>query len=638
MPTLTSTGNVNLTTSTNWSPAQIPQAGDDLVIATGHTLTADIDFVANTITTNGATSKITISGTPRTLTATNGWFSRSTFLFNGISNATVNIFGRFTQVASQGIFNSISNSTVKLSTVGEIQSNELVVTTSSSHLVLIGSSDSLSTLTTIGLFNCLINNGGSLTAIFSNTNPGSWNHYSIGTNIFRNIFNLKNFSNTSDINLNINGNFSYERTDTTTNTFVFWFLTGLNKSIVFNGNHTFEDISTSGLTILATTNTFTGTVEINGKFCVKNFAGSSMSIQGTNVLFLHRNQSYTIASDESVNFSLAANVSANFTNTQIQVSGNLSFSPALATTLLVDSSTLFSLTTTGLAIANIKIPTLRNKIVKLSSVVPVLPNRQNVTAGISYGFSGSELVGTALQLDPAILAAAISANIPDIIDGVHDADLRDYEDTNHSLAWTLKKLRQANPTIEFEVTDDITPEVGRFSVNLTGYTNDSFSHTVLYMDAESNLPYDDSPIISYTQEDEYGIIEIEEPFSEPPEVGSVGFINPAIHVHSIEAIQSGLAKEDTLTTGITNILDGIAEIPTSLDQETIDAIRDGLAEQETLETGITFILEGIGEINVDFTPILDRLPDELENGRMKAVLSTTQVSSIVTQLKRYEVS
>jgi hypothetical protein len=158
------------------------------------------------------------------------------------------------------------------------------------------------------------------------------------------------------------------------------------------------------------------------------------------------------------------------------------------------------------------------------------------------------------------------------------------------------------------------------------------------MDAESNLPYDDSPIISYTQEDEYGIIEIEEPFSEPPEVGSVGFINPAIHVHSIEAIQSGLAKEETLETGITSILDGIAEIPTSLDQETIDAIRDGLAEQETLETGITSILEGIGEIDVDFTPILDRLPDELESGRIKAILSTTQISNIVTQLKRYEVS
>jgi hypothetical protein len=598
MPTLTSTGNVNLTTLTNWSPAQIPQDGDDLIIAAGHTLTADKDFVANTITTNATTSRITISGTPRTLTATNGWSIRSNVLFNTISNSVVNLFGRFNIVSSFGIFNAITNSTVKLSTVGENQSGELIVTTANSFLRLIqGSFDSTSTLTTIGKFNCALSNATALATgnVFNAVVFGTWNHFSVGLNIFRNQFNLRDYNTTFDGNVNINGDFSYERTDNTTNTFSIWSLGGTSRNNVFNGNHTIEDISNSfGSNIVTTSTTYSGTLEINGKFSVKNFPSGSINAQGT-CLLLHRNQSYTINSDEAVSISIGASVSLNLTNTQITINGNFFIGPSLTSTVLVDSSTLFSIGATGLGLVNIKLPTLRNKFVRLSSVVPVLPARQYVTAGITYGFSGSELIGTALQLDPAILASAISANIPDIVDGVHEADTRDYDDIPGSIGYEFKKLRQANPFIEFEVTDDITPTDTEFAVSITDFHDDgSFEDSVLCF-TEGDLTYDNNPILSLVKHTGYSVITLQRPMRVAPTVGNKGIIDPLSHVHSIEAIQEGLALETTSQS----ILTAIGNIPTALDPNDIESIRDGLA----LETTSQSILTAINEIDVDFTPI-----------------------------------
>ena len=73
MTTLTSTGNVNLTSSTNWSPAQTPVAGDDLIINGAHNLTLDADMTLGSITFQNVSARLVISGTTRSVGATNGW-------------------------------------------------------------------------------------------------------------------------------------------------------------------------------------------------------------------------------------------------------------------------------------------------------------------------------------------------------------------------------------------------------------------------------------------------------------------------------------------------------------------------------------------------------------------------------------
>ena len=622
MATLTSTGNVNLTTSTNWSPDQIPQAGDTLIIK-GHTLLFDIDFVAESITWDTISGRFEISGTTRTITATNGFFLSGTnnLLGNKLCNTNViagmliTFIGRWSITASNTTAGNriidLNGGTLNFYAKDSNPQNELYNAAQSVQIASVSGSATI--LNTIGYFTISANCFRLVSLNGSSPNGSSWNHSNLGS--------------TSSINVSSGQTLISLQAVSTVN---------------FVG-----DISTSGAGILISATSGSGIFNYTGNIsgsiqrifsvgtgsCTFNFTGNYQSTNST-AFFIAGNGSSSVLNIQNQTISILATSTFyvdgclfNLSNTTINNSGRI----LISNTTIVSTNTIINQTSQD-AMVYTASSSLNGKILPFQLNAPTLPSTQNVAGGVTYGYTGFLQTGTGLILDPAILAAAISANIPDIIDGVHEADLRDYEDTNHSLAWTLKKLRQANPTIEFEVTDDITPEVGRFSVNLTGYTNDSFSHTVLYMDAESNLPYDDSPIISYTQEDEYGIIEIEEPFSEPPEVGSVGFINPAIHVHSIEAIQSGLAKEDTLTTGITNILDGIAEIPTSLDQETIDAIREGLAEQETLEIGIISILEGIGEIDVDFTPILDRLPDALENGRIKASLSSTQIGNIQSGL------
>lgn len=69
MPTLTSTGNVNLTSATNWSPAQVPANGDILIVA-GHTLTLNADITLEELRLSNAASRLAHSGGTRTITIT----------------------------------------------------------------------------------------------------------------------------------------------------------------------------------------------------------------------------------------------------------------------------------------------------------------------------------------------------------------------------------------------------------------------------------------------------------------------------------------------------------------------------------------------------------------------------------------
>jgi hypothetical protein len=554
MATLTSTGNVNLTTSTNWSPAQIPQAGDDLIIGAA-TLTLDADLILNTVTFNNAASRIAFTGTTRTLTATNGFFVTANLGGNRLcqtdvaTGLTLNFFGKWTISAGASNSNSIAHvtgGTLNISSIGGNQSSQLIELISSAQFLIFTAT--LGTINTTGIINYLAANTASHVMFISGTGA-DWNHYSIGTNLL----NASRFTNALNFDgpslTVINGNWL----STNEGVLAKFFNQVINKTTTFNGNISFVNNYDS---IFARTGG-NAVVVLNGELD-QGFNNAS-SVMNSNFITLRwQNQTRTIAANKRLNFLGPVQAAGLILNN----SGKVIFQSGIVS----DSSTqIRQQSLAGQVLSNDA--SLDTRTFPLQLAAPTLPSVQNVASGTTYGYTGFLQTGTGLILDPAILAAAISANIPDIVDGVHEADLRDYEDTNHSLAWTLKKLRQANPVIEFEITDDVTATATTFSVNLTGFENGSFQNSVLYMDAEGTLAGENSTIITYTQETGYGVVVLEKPLSGIPVIGEIGFIRPDSHVHSVAEIQ------------------------------------EGLAEQETLETGITSILEGIGEIDVDFTPI-----------------------------------
>lgn len=299
------------------------------------------------------------------------------------------------------------------------------------------------------------------------------------------------------------------------------------------------------------------------------------------------------------------------------------------------------------------------------------PSVSNVRSGIVFNYGNSigtcavplpgqtvvgvpvdNTVGTAV-LTTSSIEILLNNKIPDIVDGVHEADSRDYDDIPGSIGFEFKKLRQANPFIEFTVTNDITPTANQFSVSITdAHATGSFTDSVIWF-SSGNLTNDNNPILSLVKNQTYSIITLQKPMRIAPAVGDTGFIDPSSHIHSIPEIQNNLALEqsvqdvetaiglvsdqiDALPT-VEQIQTGLAlqstlqslqttveAIPTSISQEDINAIKSGLALEATSES----ILTAIGEIDVDFTPILNRLPTELEDGRMASVLSSEQVSAI----------
>lgn len=415
MATLTSTGAVNLTSATNWSPSQIPATGDDLVIG-AHTLTADADITANTITTTSTSTKITVVGTSRRLEATNGWFLVLNGLFNALSSVSLEIYGKLNITSGSGFFTTITSSAVKLSTIGEDQSQVLVQTTAASSLKLVLTSmNSASTLTTIGLFDCSVSSGDN--AMFG-TNPASmlglWTHLSVGSNVFRGAFNLGRFNAAYAGSLYITGDFSYDRGDSVSNSFTLWRLSGSSKQATFVGSHVLENIVNDPAFIIIGVNTFTSnTVTISGKCVTKTFRGTAIDMASGTLLY--RNQSHTIEADEQTIINLTSSASLDMSGLQLLVNGNFSITLSSSNVAVTSETTLFTCSPTGMGIAPIAVPALRDKIIKLSNAIPVLPPIETVAAGESYGYFGSEFTGTGLIVDPAIIAAASTASMTSVL-------------------------------------------------------------------------------------------------------------------------------------------------------------------------------------------------------------------------------
>ena len=390
MATLTGTGAVNLTSSTNWSPAQIPAPGDDLIIGNA-TLTLDANFSANTVTFNNAASRLAFSGTTRTLTATNGFFVTANIGGNRLcqtdvaTGLTLNIFGKWTISAGASDANVIANvtgGTLNLSTVGGVESNQLFEVNSGSRFSIF--TQSSGTTNTTGIFNYSASSP--LASAIATVNAGAWNHYSNGTNSFvsnNTSFNLFSFSG-SGTSINLSGNWL------STSTIRFAVLSTFSGTITINGNVTFPLASpfmAMGSSAL---------VIINGEIDVLSFSNSAVGI------LRWQNQSRTVAANKSLNLSLPVQIAGLI----VENFGKILFGSGV----VPDANTQIRMRNLAAQIfcsdAN-----LDTRVLPFQTTAPTLPAVQNVAAGTVYGYAGLTQTGTGLILDPAVLASAVGSSL-----------------------------------------------------------------------------------------------------------------------------------------------------------------------------------------------------------------------------------
>jgi hypothetical protein len=171
----------------------------------------------------------------------------------------------------------------------------------------------------------------------------------------------------------------------------------------------------------------------------------------------------------------------------------------------------------------------------------------------------------------------VVATTAEIADAVWDEPY-----SQHTTAGTFGKLmdilRKSNMVVDGVVSNAITPTTTQFSSDVD-YPTGAFTHAVLLWVNGSSIAEQNSPILSYVNTN--GVITVEEAFTEAPEVGDEFVIIPSTHVHSIAAIQSGLATTTQLTTvegkvdaidGVTDKLDTTLELDGSVYRFTTNAL------------------------------------------------------------------
>lgn len=406
MATLTSNGNVNLTSSTNWSPTQVPTIGDDLVLVAGHTLTADADLTLNSITVNGSTtSRFVFSGT-RTITVTD----KITYLGSAGTSAT----NPFFQVSANCTLNAlhyrsggniqylfyVNGENVTLTGNG----SGVLVDTNGGYMTLVRMDSG--TLSTSGRF--LVSSAGNGFPAISLQGSGTWTHSHTGVS-------------------------TVAQADA--NSPLFQVQSGSAKTITFTGDCTWNGPSSNqnaASTIWhingPATVTYTGTLIGNGTPAVNTILGSKcISILNASATFNMNGSIYTeydyaaavYISAGTLNWdSQSVSVPANKTCLISQLGGNVNFQD-----LDVSNSGKFAWlrvggtytnTVTGFVVTNVTSTAQafvsdNGIVINLESDPPTLPAVEDVASGTVYGYTGIELTGTGLILDPAVLATAVDS-------------------------------------------------------------------------------------------------------------------------------------------------------------------------------------------------------------------------------------
>jgi len=425
MTTLTSTGAVNLTSSTNWSPAQTQVAGDDLIINGAHNLTLDADMTLGSVTFQNVSARLVISGTTRSVGATNGWNFTitpsatliSTTLTTGMS---VTLSGPWFNNGNTSNFqNGIAASTggdLTLQTIGANPADILFDQNAAlwaAQRTLINSWSG-GTLTTIGRFNWG-NSNGSYTVV--TMSGGTWTHTNTGTSLIGNqAFATLFVCSTGTVTVNWSG-------DITFNTVGVYNLSwsGINGTLNIQNGSKWLRTGSAGTgwsfqagnypRIISIAGGATGfTLNLDGIVC-NTSTTRCVSIDmasSTGGRFNWRNQARTIASTDAVVLFFANTMTIDFTNLQISNAGKFQYFEIATPTLVVDAQTTFTNTSMSAQASFISnTTTLDGKLVTLASNAPTLPTVAQVAAGTSYGYSGTPLTGTGLIMDPATLATAM---------------------------------------------------------------------------------------------------------------------------------------------------------------------------------------------------------------------------------------
>ncbi len=416
MTTLTATGNVSLTSPTNWSPAQTPVPGDDLIIGPW-TLTLDADMTLGSVTfvTNGS-GRLAISGTNRTVNCTNGWNAQG-ISFSGIVISTtliagmnVTLRGTWYSTSTNGTINGIASSTggnLTLATIGDDPSGVLFADPFASNATrVITASWSGGTLTTIGRFNMPFWTAASTLVTMSG---GSWIHSHTGMSLLGNGGHVV-FSQSGSALLNWSGDLTSASTT--------------QNLINFTGSGTTQIIGTLKRTvgggsvwntgsigcILSLSNAASAVINIIGVLCVlaTSRCASIISSGGGGCRINWRSQSRSIPSTDAVVIFSGQNTVLDMTDLQISNAGKFMYHEISGASVVVDSSTVLTNTTTSAqACIMSNSGALDGKVINLASDAPTLPTVSHVAGGTVYGYAASPMTGTGVISDPAVVASAV---------------------------------------------------------------------------------------------------------------------------------------------------------------------------------------------------------------------------------------
>jgi hypothetical protein len=142
-----------------------------------------------------------------------------------------------------------------------------------------------------------------------------------------------------------------------------------------------------------------------------------------------------------------------------------------------------------------------------------------------------------------------------------EESVNDHIGVAHSLAKYISIIKKANTVIDGVVTSATSPSTTSFSSNIN-YPTGAFKHAVLLFTNAAVINEQNSPLLTYVNPN--GVITVEEPFTTAPTVGDEFIIIPTNHVHSIAAIQNGLATSTALAAVATNVTALVTRIPATL--------------------------------------------------------------------------
>lgn len=414
MPTLTSTGAVNLTSSTNWSPASVPTDGDTLILASGHTLTIDKDITLVQLTVNDSlTSRMVVSGTtPRTLTVTNQILysnraggndpsaANNTYFCQVGSGQSLTIIGKHSVNVSSDNSNMYAVSSGTLRLLATTAADELYRRTNGIGYMTVFIRATNSVLETRGIINVTIPSGSSSDglALIRLVSGVTYTHNHAGTMNYPGNTGILFCGGTSTITWT--GDTIYSGTLNSLRWFRF---DGNGINVFFNGTH-YQSSGFSGYGNPLYFNSAGGTLTITGLLTTALSTRMSFLSFGTaNVVY--RDQSLTIPSNHL--FTIGNNTSVNISGLQLTVYGFASFGGIASFT--IDANTRVNVMSGGQGSSTVSnIP-----IIYTPDPAPVLPAASDVANGVVYGYAASPITGTGLIVDPLVLSAAITDVLQD---------------------------------------------------------------------------------------------------------------------------------------------------------------------------------------------------------------------------------